>query len=233
MNKIIQGMACVVYPESCDIDNIYDYIFPNFPCALSPLHNRDLKPDGDYKKPHYHLLFKGKLTEKNKTYIGKILNVKYFENIYDFTEYYHYLYHFSFRKNEWIFNKAAYWKIDIKHSDSFNLDDSDNIKPLEELKNLCDSFYEISDFSDFIFSDRPELVDEFLKHFHFFDRYINSKRYRHDNVVFHTYQQIINDLRDEIKEKNSIIDSFRSVQYKQISLEDFIPDDDNIFTIDK
>lgn len=210
MNKTIEGVACVVYPESCDINNVYEYIFPNFPCALGPLHDRDIKPDGSLKKPHYHLMFKGKLSEKNKTYIGKILGVKYFENIYDFVEYYYYLYHFSFRKNEWLPNKASYWKIDIKTSDSFTLDVVSEKLPIEVLKEYAISFQEISDFSDFVFTEKPELINEFLKHFYFFDRYINSNRYRDDNKLFHTYNKIIQEQREEIKKLTNQVEKLNN-----------------------
>ena len=51
-----RNFACVVYPESAPRDwkNILAEKF--VPAFVSPLHDRDLNPTGEDKKPHYHVL---------------------------------------------------------------------------------------------------------------------------------------------------------------------------------
>lgn len=49
--------ACVVYPES--MPKNFEEIIQKWglPIALSPLHDKDINPDGTEKKPHYHIIF--------------------------------------------------------------------------------------------------------------------------------------------------------------------------------
>ena len=61
-----RNYACVVYPESaplCWHDMLEDL---KIPCFVSPLHDQDLNPTGEPKKPHYHVLvmFDNVKTEK-------------------------------------------------------------------------------------------------------------------------------------------------------------------------
>ena len=58
----VRNFATVVYPESAPenwIDILNEY---HVACLISPLHNRDIDPDLNIKKPHYHVLimFEGK-----------------------------------------------------------------------------------------------------------------------------------------------------------------------------
>lgn len=49
--------ASILYTESCVADIEGALLALKVPCALSPLHDRDIKNDtGEIKKPHYHLL---------------------------------------------------------------------------------------------------------------------------------------------------------------------------------
>lgn len=51
-----RNYACVVYPESapCEWENIL--IEHKIPCFISPYHDNDFNPDGEPKKPHYHII---------------------------------------------------------------------------------------------------------------------------------------------------------------------------------
>lgn len=51
-----RSWAFVMYPESMP-DNWKEIITDlGLPMAISPLHNKDLNPDGEIKKPHYHCI---------------------------------------------------------------------------------------------------------------------------------------------------------------------------------
>lgn len=54
--KRTRNFACVVYPESAPADwkEILSSCF--VPCFISPLHDKDVNPTGEPKKPHYHVL---------------------------------------------------------------------------------------------------------------------------------------------------------------------------------
>ena len=63
--------ATILYTESCVPDVIQKIETLHIPAFLSPLHDKDLKEDGEVKKPHYHLMFifQGK---KSKEQVQKI-----------------------------------------------------------------------------------------------------------------------------------------------------------------
>ena len=63
--------ATILYTESCVSDVIQKIEALHIPGFLSPLHDKDLKEDGEVKKPHYHLMFvfQGK---KSKEQVQKI-----------------------------------------------------------------------------------------------------------------------------------------------------------------
>ena len=65
-NKKTRGYALVIYPESLPTDYIERINNLHMQCLLSPLHDKDTNPNGEPKKPHYHLmlLFDGPQTEK-------------------------------------------------------------------------------------------------------------------------------------------------------------------------
>ena len=50
----------LIYPDSCPNawENQWKDILValHVPCAVSPLHDKDLNPDGEEKKPHYHVM---------------------------------------------------------------------------------------------------------------------------------------------------------------------------------
>lgn len=49
--------ACVGYPESLPIDWLDQLRDTGLRVAISPLHDKDLDPTGELKKPHYHIIF--------------------------------------------------------------------------------------------------------------------------------------------------------------------------------
>lgn len=51
-----RNFACVVYPDSAPVDwkeILSAHLIPTF---ISPLHDKDVNPNGEPKKPHYHVM---------------------------------------------------------------------------------------------------------------------------------------------------------------------------------
>ena len=46
----------VLYPESAPADWREQLQKTGLLCAISPLHDRDVNPDGEVKKAHYHVI---------------------------------------------------------------------------------------------------------------------------------------------------------------------------------
>lgn len=52
-----RNFGCVVYPDSAP-DNWLDIVSSyHVPCFVSPLHDQDIDPQNQPKKPHYHVMF--------------------------------------------------------------------------------------------------------------------------------------------------------------------------------
>ena len=55
-NEKERNWTCVVYPESVKEDWKETLQSYGLQVAISPLHNKDIDPTGENKKPHYHIL---------------------------------------------------------------------------------------------------------------------------------------------------------------------------------
>lgn len=51
-----RNYACVVYPESAPVNWLEIIQESKVPCFISPLHDKDINPTGEPKKPHYHVM---------------------------------------------------------------------------------------------------------------------------------------------------------------------------------
>lgn len=57
MKDRTRNWATILYPESAKSNWREILTDLKIPCFISPLHNRDLNPDGSHKKEHYHIIF--------------------------------------------------------------------------------------------------------------------------------------------------------------------------------
>ena len=66
-----RNYGTIVYPESAPQDWQTILAEMCIPCFISPLHDSDINPDGETKKPHYHvmIMFEGVKTVEQATEI--------------------------------------------------------------------------------------------------------------------------------------------------------------------
>lgn len=77
-DKRARNFYTCVYPESAPADWLSILSDLCIPSLVSPLHDSDVNPDGEIKKPHYHVLFMfdGKKTEEQvRSVVDKIHGV--------------------------------------------------------------------------------------------------------------------------------------------------------------
>lgn len=176
-----RNWAFVVYPESLP-DGWLDILkLKGTACAVSPLHDRDLNPTGDPKKPHYHIILSfGSPTTYN--------NVKAFSEDFNGTipiplesvvGYYRYLTH---KDNP---EKAQYSEEEIRLFNGFDpvqlLTETEVTSLVKQLINVIElnNIYEFDDLVKYL--NIHDLHDCFValeKHPYFISLYLKSKRYK-------------------------------------------------------
>lgn len=115
-----RNWAFILYPESAPKDWREQLQKSGLQCAISPLHDKDLNPDGTVKKPHYHvILVYGNTTTYNN--VKALTNGRLGQTVPQPLEqvqgYYRYLTH---EDNP---EKAQYSKLDIKSINGFDIRD--------------------------------------------------------------------------------------------------------------
>lgn len=137
----IRNFACMVYPESAPtnwFDILTDLKIPSF---ISPLHKDDIDPQGQPKKPHYHvmMMFEGKKSDDTvKEYFNQIGGVG-FERVLSIRGYARYLCHLDNPE------KAQYKAEDVKclaGADYVSIIDLaiDKFKALYEMEEFCETY---------------------------------------------------------------------------------------------
>lgn len=171
------------YPESLPEDWKEQLMQTGLPCAISPLHDKDINATGEPKKPHYHVIlcYNGptalSVVEKLTRQLGQP-NPQAIENV---KGYYRYLSH---RDNP---EKAQYDENEIETLNGFNVADYSDLTRSEVLEikqkiiaiiRSCD-IIEYCDLMDMLLDDDMMLEWEVASsHTFFFEKYITSRRYK-------------------------------------------------------
>ena len=172
--------AFVLYPESAP-ENWKDILqLKGLSCAISPLHDKDINPTGEVKKPHYHIIlaFGSPTTYNNVKCITEELFCPIPIPLESCRGYYRYLTH---KDNP---EKYQYNEKDIETLNAFDVTSILNNSEVAQLKIeiqklIRDNFIiEYAQLMDFLLdSELYELWNVASNHTLFFDRYIQSSRY--------------------------------------------------------
>lgn len=179
-----RNWAFVIYPESLPEDWFYKLQMTGLPIAISPLHDKDINPDGQPKKPHYHVIcyYENPTTYKNvKENVTDIVNgtipIK-LESMHGMFRYHLHLdnpekYQYSDKDRTFING------FDVNKVDSLTYTEINKI--LFELQQIVidKHIVEYADLLDLLHSeDMMNLWDVARNHTTFLDRYISSRRYK-------------------------------------------------------
>lgn len=136
-----RNFACVVYPESAPEDWQEILVQQFIPSFISPLHDKDINPTGEAKKPHWHvmLMFDGKKSiEQVKEIFDKIGGVGC-EQVNSIRGYARYLCHLDNPE------KVQYRQEDVRslggadYAATIGLA-TDKYKALAEMQDFCESY---------------------------------------------------------------------------------------------
>lgn len=173
--------AFVGYPESLPTDWKDQLQVTGLQCAISPLHDFDVNPTGEVKKPHYHVIlaYSGPTTFNNVKALTDSLNCPIPIPLDQVKGYFRYLTH---KDNP---EKYQYDEKEILTINGFNIFDFCELakgevmeikKKLQHLIRVHD-FIEYSDFMDFLLdSELSSEYDVASNNTYFFEKYISSRR---------------------------------------------------------
>lgn len=182
-----RNWAFVAYPESLPADWLDQLQATGLQIAISPLHDSDLDPTGEPKKPHYHVIlcYSGPTSYRIVKRLTDAFNQPSPKPLEQVKGYYRY---FTHKDNP---EKHQYDDNEILTLNGFNILDYADLTASELasykkqlIKLIKDlDLYEYSDFVDFL-SDN-DMDTEFrvaAMNTLFFDRYLSSRRYKRSPV---------------------------------------------------
>lgn len=172
----------VLYPESAPSDWREKLQLTGLEIAISPLHDKDINPDGEPKKPHYHIIlcYNNTTTGQAVKAIVDSLNQPIPLPIDSVRGLYRYLTH---KDNP---EKFQYSAKDITTLNGFNITNFSDLSSgeiskikLELVKFIRESgLVEYSDFIDFVVDlEKPDYFLIASTNTIFFDSYLRSKRH--------------------------------------------------------
>lgn len=184
MNVKKRYWAMVLYPESAPPTWREDLQVTGLPCAVSPLHDKDINSDNTPKKAHYHIIlcYENPTTFKNvkeniTDKLGQPIPIP-LENV---RGYYRYLIHADnpekYQYNEWEITSIN----GFNYRDYADLTLSQNVAILKEITKLIDD-NDILEYHDFINLIRDndfytQFLDIAMHNTIFINTYITSKRH--------------------------------------------------------
>ena len=179
-----RNWAFVLYPESAPEDWRERLQKTGLPCAISPLHDKDVNATGEPKKPHYHVMvfYQGPTSYNVVKRLTDGLNQPIPQVVEQVRGYYRYLTHMDNPE------KAQYSAAEIQTLNGFDIMDfvemskSEVTKVLRALVDYIreNDLLEYADLMDMTTCEGvpPEWFDVASSHTLFFTGYLKSRRFR-------------------------------------------------------
>ena len=189
-NKVIKkrNWAFVLYPESAPSNWRELLQLTGLECVISPLHNKDVNPDGTPKKPHFHIIicYQGPTSYNVVKSLCDSLNCPIPQYLESVKGYYRYLTHMDNPE------KAQYSKDDIQTLNGFNILNYVEITKAEaaEYKRKIQTLIrekdiiEYCDLLDYLIDNSLfEELDIAMNNTLLFNNYIKSRKYKRQEFI--------------------------------------------------
>jgi len=194
-----RNWAFVVYPESAPKDWKEILALTGLRIAISPLHDRDVNPDGTPKKPHWHVIavYSGPTAFNVVRNLTERLSAPIPQALEAVKGYFRYLTH---RDNP---EKAQYAPGEITYLNGFSPGDFDELTRSEVNETKKEilatiravGMVEYSQLVEWAMTDgRPEQFDIVVNHTIFFDRYLSSRRHLQSPAPARTVGSVIDEI---------------------------------------
>lgn len=178
-----RNWAFVVYPESAPSNWVEILAKTGLKCAISPLHDRDLNPTGEPKKPHWHVIacWEGPTSFNVVKGLTEQFNAPIPQALEQIRGYYRYLSHLDNPE------KAQYNENEIQTVNGFSILDYTDLTKSETFaikSRVLDmvramNIVEYSELVDFLSENESTVELEIVyNNTLFFDRYLTSRRHK-------------------------------------------------------
>ena len=193
----------LVYPESAPADWIERLTEQQIPFIVSPLHDKDLTPTGEPKKPHWHvvLVFSSvKSYEQAKEASESVLGARP-ERVKDIRAMVRYLTHIDYP------SKAQYDRNDIRLYGGVDIDLDVYFLTKSDLKQIRREMFdfliqnevtEICDLIDYAKQFRPDWYDQLVMSDYFLSQMVTSRRHKKEQQPPTTNATNVAKLVDEL-----------------------------------
>lgn len=180
-----RNFATVVYPESAP-ENWQDILSQQFvPAFISPLHDKDINPTGEAKKPHFHVVImfdSTKTIEQAKAIFAQINGVGG-EKVNSLRGYARYLCHLDNPEKVQYSQEAVRCLCGADYAGTIGLA-TDKYKALSEMQDFCekynvDSFYLLSRYAQIHRTDWYRILADCGSVF--MREYLQSRKWSKDN----------------------------------------------------
>lgn len=179
-----RNWAFIIYPESAPQDWIEQLQKTGLQCAVSPLHDKDINPTGEVKKPHYHVIaaYSGPTSFNVVKSLTEAFNAPIPQPLEQVRGYYRY---FTHKDNP---EKYQYDENEIFTINGFNISDFIELTKSEmnEIKRSLQELIrekgiiEYANLMDYLLDENKILeYDIASNNTYFFDKYISSRRHRY------------------------------------------------------
>lgn len=167
----------VLYPESCKTNWREELESRGIVFAVSPLHDKDIDPNGEVKKPHWHLIleFDGPTTFNNVKRIADDIGSVLPKKVESVRGMYRYLVHLDNPE------KAQYKLEDIEHHNNFTIEltETEEAIMLDKITDIIEgadikNYHELIQYFKTI--GDVDLRNLAFKKVFVIDRYISSRR---------------------------------------------------------
>ena len=177
-----RNWAFVIYPESAPSDWREQLQQTGLQCAISPLHDKDINPTGEAKKPHYHVIlaYSGPTSFNVVKGLTDALHQPIPQALEQIRGYYRY---FTHKDNP---EKAQYSECDIQTINGFNIGyyvEMTRAEVTAIMQSLQDfirhhDITEYSELMDILLDNEMHLEYEVASsHTLFFDKCLTSRRH--------------------------------------------------------
>lgn len=190
----LRNFAFIVYPESAPSDWITILEDMHIPTLISPLHDKDVNPDGKQKKPHYHVLimFDNKKTLEQFAEVRDAVGGVGREDVQSPRGYARYLCHLD-NPEKYQYNRSDIIALNGARFESVAMNTADFQQDLTRILDIAKEHdtTNLSDLEEILRADALELYSAFVHYNAYVLRILKARQYKEQDNRDRQYKEAL------------------------------------------